>query len=144
MTRRRVSESIQVEDFLQPLAGGIGSAAGWELEERSHLRLPASINLGLLHCALSRGEIVAFDVAEEQPVRTQKQGVVTPTAVAECRQHRRPHSTVPGAILVESLWLHPQQEANAFHGFAPGVGSDLGHDDAGGFEPSDADSGRIG
>src|SRR3954463_7611877 len=70
--RSIAAKSVKVEDLGQPHEAGVRPLPGRKLEELRHLRLPARVDVRLLHRALRGPEVVGLDVADEQPVVAQE------------------------------------------------------------------------
>src|SRR3954447_2778746 len=113
--RSMAAKSVKVEDLGQPREAGVGPVAGRQLEELRHLRLPARVDVGLLHPALRGGEVVGLEVAHEQPVVAQEQRVVAPAGLPQGVEHLGPDGPVPRAVLVQPVRPDAQQEAHTLH-----------------------------
>src|SRR5579863_4065717 len=72
---------VEVEDLTDRRHRGVGRIARRELEERGHLLLPARIDLGARHRLEYVGELLALQVADQQPVLAQEQRIVAPARV---------------------------------------------------------------
>src|SRR3954451_21546308 len=100
---------IEVEHIVEDVHLVVRTSAG---EERRHLRLPPSVDVGALHRGLCRGEVVGGQVADQQAVLAQEERVVVPARVAQGGQHLRPDLGVPPAVLVQPVGVHGEREAH--------------------------------
>src|SRR5271163_489723 len=104
-----------MEYFFERRHGLVGSDTWWIHEKRSHLALPALIDLALGHPAARSPEVRSFQIADQQSIRPKEQRVVGPARLAKRLEHFRPDGAVPLPILFETLRPHLENEANALH-----------------------------
>src|SRR5215472_13062358 len=111
--------SVQVEDLGDPLEPLIRRPAIQLGEVRRHFRLPALVDCGSRH-PVERGQVVlGFQVTDQQPVLGEEEAVVTPSSIAQRRQHLRPHRSVPFSVLLQPLRLHPPHKTHPLHASLP-------------------------
>src|SRR5205085_1187003 len=77
--------------------------------------LPTFIYLAASHSGAGAFKIFCFQVPNQQSVRTQEQGVVVPSCLAQGRQHLRPHAAVAGFVFVQPFGFNLKYETNALH-----------------------------
>ncbi len=104
---------VQVEDLFQLHHHLVWASARWDLEERRHELLPASVGLLLGH-SVERGlkAPIGLEGAEKEPVLPHEQRVVVPAAPTKGVQHLRPHRLVVPLVLPYRVLLHLEQEAD--------------------------------
>src|SRR6266511_5787537 len=83
--------SWQVEDLHQGPHALVGALALQLVEQVSHLGLPALVHRRAVHRRARRGEVLALEVADQQPVLPQEQRVVAPARRPQGVAHLRPH-----------------------------------------------------
>src|SRR5690348_6482876 len=69
---------VQVEDLGDPAEALVGALVTDAGEERGHPGLPACVHAGLLHPPPCRVEVVGLQVADQQAVVGEEEGVVGP------------------------------------------------------------------
>jgi hypothetical protein len=84
----------------EPLIGRPAVDTG---EELGHASLPAGIHLGGGHGLLRGGQIVGFDVSDQQAVGAQEQLIVVPAGGPQCGEHLGPHGLVPRHVFRDPI-----------------------------------------
>lgn len=107
--------SRQMEDLRQRPHGGVRRLSVELLEELRHLRLPASVDLGGLHGGAGPVEVRCLQIADEQPVLAEEEGVVVPAGGGEGRQHLGPDVLVARPVLLDPPGPDLEQEADPPH-----------------------------
>ncbi len=102
-----------MEDFFEQLHLAVGWTALRIFEEILHFSLPAIIDFTNSHVCKGLVEVGRFEVPDKQPVFSQKQRVVTPSALTKSIEHLRPHSPVPHLVLFDPVFLYPKLETDA-------------------------------
>ncbi len=114
---------IQVEDFFERAheVVGVGFDAG---EEGLHVLLPAGIDGQSLHGGACAVEVVGEEIAHEEAVGTEKEGVVVPAGVRESCAHFGPDFAVALAVFLEVVRVDVEGEADSLHvGSMAAIGS---------------------
>ena len=104
-----------MEDLLDPSHALVRPAVE-PGEERLHLGLPPGVDRFRFHPGKGPGEVRRLEIANQQSVRTKKQGVVGPAMTAQRGQHLGPHLRVTRPIFLEPLGPHLQHETHTLHG----------------------------
>jgi len=81
----------------------IGGGPGRKDEERSHLALPAVVDVAPMHFSYGLREIGGFQVSDKKAVRAQEEGIIDPAGVAKGVDHLRPHFAVSGFVFFEPI-----------------------------------------
>ena len=105
-----------MEDFFEEFQRRVGGAGAEACEKILHRGLPASINVFGLHAVDGFFEVGGFDVAHEQAIRFEKEGIIGPTVPAKRGQHFRPDVSMGGLVLGEAIGFDPKQKTDALHG----------------------------
>src|SRR5262245_48895207 len=112
---RMRSWSVEVEDLGDPAEALVGPLVPEVGEERRHLRLPAAVDVGLRDPLKRRLVVVGLQVADEQPVVGEEDGVVRPAGAAQGRGHLGPDPAVSSPVLIQPVGPDAGEEANALH-----------------------------
>lgn len=107
--------SIEMEDFGERGHAGVGFAGAELLEVRGHHFLPLLVDGLGLHAGDGFFEVGGFDVADEEAVVAEEEGVVVPAGVAERLEHFGPDGFVFFLVLGEAVLFDFEQEADALH-----------------------------
>src|SRR5436305_1277015 len=107
--------SGKVEDLLEQPEALVGPLTVEAFEERRHLALPARVDVGLLHRAAGRVEVVALAHADHEAGRRDEERVVAPARLPQRGAHLRPDRGVPLAVLRDAVGLHLQLKAHSGH-----------------------------
>ena len=105
---------LEVEDLGQLPEALVGREVEVD-EELGHLRLPAGVHVGAGHARLRGGEVRRLEVADEQAVLAQEEGVVGPAGVVEGAEHLGPHGGVALGVLLHAVRADLQLEADTVH-----------------------------
>src|SRR5689334_7495985 len=106
---------LQMKDLLQFDEAGVRAGSAEVDEELRHLGLPAGIDLGAGHAGLGLLQRVGFEVADQQAVWAQEQGVIAPAGRRQRLEHLGPNRAVPVPILVEAFRADLKLEADSSH-----------------------------
>ena len=97
-----------MKDFFQRKHIVICAALLYYLEKRRHLRLPSRVDGMLLHRSASPNKIRCLEIADQQAVWSQEQGIVMPSGLVQSVQHLRPHMSMALFVLVQPFGANLQ------------------------------------
>src|SRR5712692_1935940 len=109
--------SVEVEDLVELQQPLVRPSPLEPLEEVAHLRLPAGVHLGLLYRLARRLEVVALEVADQDPGVGEEERVVAPAGRGERLAHLWPDRGVPLAILADPVRSQLELKTHPLHRF---------------------------
>lgn len=108
-----------MEYLFERFHGVVGQETSRLNEKAGHFFLPTLVDVALGHAGTGPFKVFRFQVANQQSVWTQEQGVVVPPCFTQSRQHLVPHAAVASLVFVQPIGSYLENEANTLHLVTP-------------------------